>query len=158
MVEYERNPNTKCKVCEKAIYKRPSQIKLNDGNVYCSNICFGISCRNEKPCIICGKSILASLHKKTCSRACSNKNRAGTKYKANSPKDKVKSQQSLKIRLLKTRGLQCERCGYAKFEILQIHHKDRNRSNNELENLQLICPNCHYEEHYLDKSWLKKLF
>ena len=24
----------------------------------------------------------------------------------------------------------------------------------ELENLELICPNCHGEEHYLENSWL----
>ncbi|MBI3573571.1 hypothetical protein HY090_00790 [Candidatus Kaiserbacteria bacterium] len=35
-----------------------------------------------------------------------------------------------------------------------MHHKDRNRNNNSLGNLELICPNCHYEEHYLEKSWL----
>ena len=26
---------------------------------------------------------------------------------------------------------------------LQIHHKDGNRLNNEIENLQILCPNCH---------------
>ncbi len=51
--------------------------------------------------------------------------------------------------------MHCERCGYKKFEILQIHHRDRDREHNALKNLELICPNCHYEEHYLQKSWLK---
>ncbi|MBI2599817.1 HNH endonuclease [Candidatus Daviesbacteria bacterium] len=68
--------------------------------------------------------------------------------------DKVDHQQRLKLRLLKQRGKKCERCGYSKFQILHIHHKDRNRGNNILDNLALICPNCHYEEHYLEKSWL----
>ena len=26
---------------------------------------------------------------------------------------------------------------------LEIHHKDGDRTNNSLENLQLLCPNCH---------------
>jgi 5-methylcytosine-specific restriction endonuclease McrA len=73
----------------------------------------------------------------------------------NRPHDKVVSQRLLKLRLLELRGQQCERCRYSKYEILQVHHKDRNRQNNELSNLELICPNCHYEEHYLEKSWLK---
>lgn len=73
-----------------------------------------------------------------------------------SPHDKVKYQQGLKLRLLKERGKKCERCNYDKYEILQVHHKDRNRKNNDLKNLQLICPNCHYEEHFLEKSWLRK--
>lgn len=152
---YKRKPNTHCFVCKKATYKRPGEIKENKGRVFCSMACFGISCRKEVPCIICGKSILAGLHRKTCSRTCSNKNREGTKYKINSPKNKVKSQQALKLRLLEARGRKCERCDYDKYEILHIHHKNRNRNNNSIDNLELICPNCHYEEHYLEKSWLK---
>ena len=100
--------------------------------------------------------ILAGLNKKTCSRSCANKHREGIKYKIGSPRDKVKSQRAIKLRLLKERGEKCERCIYDKYEILQIHHKDRNRKNNNLENLQLICPNCHFEEHFLGKSWLTK--
>lgn len=73
----------------------------------------------------------------------------------NQPRSKVKSYQALKIRLLKARGKICEKCGYDKYEILQIHHKDKNRSNNNLDNLELICPNCHFEEHYLERSWLR---
>ena len=107
--------------------------------------------------MICGKLILSSAHKKTCSRGCANKNRAGIKYKLNRPKDKVKNYQSLKIRLLKLKGKNCERCGYSKYEILQVHHKDENKQNNEIGNLELICPNCHFEKHYLEKSWLKEL-
>jgi hypothetical protein len=118
-------------------------------------VCYGVSCRKEIPCLVCGKPILSGLNKKTCSRSCSNKHRVGIKYKIGSPKDKVKSQRFLKIRLLKERGRKCELCKYNKYEILQVHHKDRNRNHNNLENLLLICPNCHYEEHLLENSWLK---
>jgi len=112
--------------------------------------------RKEHPCVICSKPILASAHKKTCSRSCANRHRAGIKYKLNRPRDKVKNQRSLKIRLLDQRGKNCERCTHDRYEILQVHHKDRNRENNELKNLELICPNCHAEEHYLENSWLNK--
>jgi len=106
--------------------------------------------------VVCGKPILSGFHKKTCSRSCSNKHRAGIKYKLNQPRSKVKSQRHLKIRLLAARGGVCERCGYDKVEILQVHHKDRNRTNSDLKNLELVCPNCHFEEHYLENSWLNK--
>ena len=152
--EYKRNPNTKCFVCAKSIYKRPSHLKKNNGRAFCSMDCFGISCRKEIPCIVCGKPILAGLNKKTCNRSCANINRAGIKYHIGSPRDKVKSQHALKVRLLRDRGETCGRCGYNKVEILQVHHKDRDRSHNELNNLELICPNCHYEEHLLEKSGL----
>jgi predicted nucleic acid-binding Zn ribbon protein len=153
--KYERNPNTNCIVCGKSIYRRPFEIKRNEGRVYCSVECYGISCRKENPCIICGKPILAHYKKKTCSRACANKLRNGIKYKIGQRKSKVKAYKTLKLRLLKCRGRKCERCGYDRFEILQVHHIDENRDNNELENLELICPNCHFEEHLLEKSWLR---
>lgn len=155
---YKRKPNISCIVCGKSIYRRPSVIVSNNKRVFCSLSCRGISQRKEQPCLVCGKPILAGLHKKTCSRKCSNINRSGIKYRLGNPKNKVKSQQALKIRLLETRSKVCERCGYSKYEILQIHHKDRNRGNNELDNLELICPNCHYEEHLLEKSWLRGKF
>ena len=154
--EYKRNPNINCGICNKLIYRRPRQIKMNKGRVFCSMTCYGISCRKENPCVICGKLILAGLNKKTCSRGCANKHRVGIKYKIGRPRDKVKTIQVLKLRLMKERGENCERCNYSKYEILQVHHKDRNRKNNELNNLELVCPNCHYEEHLLEKSWLKR--
>jgi len=152
---YKRNPNIKCAICAKPIYRRPSEIEKSKGHITCSSICYGQTCRKERPCMVCGKLILAHYHKKTCSRGCANTHRAGIRYKMGSPHDKVKSQQALKLKLLRVRGKNCERCGYNKFEILQVHHKDRNRNNNSLDNLALICPNCHCEEHLLEKSWLK---
>lgn len=159
MERYKRNPNTACVVCHKRIYKRPSEIEKNHSRVFCSIACYSISNRKEKPCVVCGTLIQAHFNKKTCSRRCSNIHRTGIKYKLSGPrKDKVETYKALKLRLLAQRGRQCERCGYTKFEILQVHHKDRNHSNNELSNLELICPNCHYEEHFLQHSWLKELF
>lgn len=154
--QYKRKTNINCIICARSIYRRPSEIKANNGRVFCGVICYGISQRKEIPCTICGKLILAGFNKKTCNRACANKNREGIKYHLGSPRDKVKSQQALKIKLLKERGRKCERCDYDKYEILQVHHKNRDRKNNNLENLLLICPNCHCEEHFLEKSWLRK--
>lgn len=41
----------------------------------------------------------------------------------------------------------CECCGLIKWNgkpiTLQLHHVDGNKNNNKLENLQLLCPNCH---------------
>lgn len=42
----------------------------------------------------------------------------------------------------------CARCGYdTEPGILVLHHKDRNRDNNDLGNLEVLCPNCHALEH-----------
>lgn len=151
---YKRNPNVNCIVCSKPVYRRPAQLRLNQGRAFCSLPCYAISQRIETPCTVCGTPIMASKNAKTCSRACANKHRAGIKYKIGRPRDKVVTERALKIRLLEQRGAKCERCTYSKFEILQVHHIDKNHSNNAMENLELICPNCHYEEHYLEKSWV----
>ena len=77
------------------------------------------------------------------------------KYKIGRPKDKARTFRIIKLRLMKERGKNCERCNFNKYEILQVHHKNRNKKDNRAENLEIICPNCHYEEHLLEKSWLK---
>ena len=152
--QYKRNPNTKCTICAKPIYRRPREIVR--GRVFCNQACYGIANRKESPCVVCGTPILASANAKTCSRACANKNRTGIRYKIGRPKDKVKDERALKLRLLASRGVVCERCGYDKKEILNVHHKDRNHGNNDMSNLELLCPNCHTEEHYLKKSWMNE--
>ena len=150
MVErYKRKPNTKCFVCDKSIYRRPFEIEKTKGKVFCSLSCHGISSRKEVRCKVCDKVILSRLNKETCSRGCANKSREGIKYKINQPKNKALISKGIKMKLLKDRGEKCERCSYNKEEILQIHHKNRNRDDNSLKNLELLCPNCHYEEHYL---------
>lgn len=152
---YKRNPNTCCIICKKEIYRRPSEIKANNGRVFCSSVCYGISLRREIPCLVCEKLILAGFNKKTCSRSCANKHRAGIKYKIGRPRDKARTFRVLKLMLMEKKGKNCERCNYNKYEILQVHHKNRKKTDNRIKNLEILCPNCHYEEHFLEKSWLK---
>jgi hypothetical protein len=144
-------------MCGKPVYRRPLQIKGAKGRVFCGQVCYGISCRKEKACAVCGTLILASANKKTCGRECANRHRVSIKYKIGRPRDKAEHYRSLKLRLLGERGEKCGRCDYGRMEILEIHHRDRNRENNSLENLELICPNCHAEEHYLKGSWLRNI-
>lgn len=47
----------------------------------------------------------------------------------------------------------CARCGYDKHpEILEVNHKDVDRSNNAAENLEILCPNCHEEFHFTTQT------
>ncbi|MFL5738852.1 MAG: HNH endonuclease signature motif containing protein [Flavisolibacter sp.] len=55
----------------------------------------------------------------------------------------------LKIRILKekVRSHRCEHCGLKMWQgrkiPLELHHRDGNKYNNKLDNLMLLCPNCH---------------
>lgn len=51
----------------------------------------------------------------------------------------------------------CECCGISSWNNkplrLQLHHKDGNHNNNNLDNLQILCPNCHTQtDNYGGKS------
>lgn len=59
------------------------------------------------------------------------------------------------------RPLKCEGCGFDSCPgVLQIHHRDRNRFNNEPENLHILCPTCHFVDHFKASdgmfSWRKR--
>jgi len=51
-------------------------------------------------------------------------------------------------------GESCILCGN-KID-LQIHHKDENRSNNQISNLIILCRSCHSKQHR-GKEWYKKM-
>lgn len=61
--------------------------------------------------------------------------------------ENYKRSNNLKPHLIKERGHKCQICGLTKWNnddiMLEVHHIDGNRINNELINLQLLCPNCH---------------
>jgi hypothetical protein len=58
-----------------------------------------------------------------------------------------------RVTALSVKQKKCEKCGYDKYpEILVVHHKDRDRKNGAKENLELLCPNCHEEEHLLSND------
>lgn len=59
------------------------------------------------------------------------------------------------------RGRLCECCGLSEWNNepipLQVHHVDGNNLNNELNNLQLLCPNCHAQtDNYCGRNKGKK--
>lgn len=45
------------------------------------------------------------------------------------------------------REWKCEICGLRDVSKLQIHHKDQNSTNNDIENLVCLCKSCHTKLH-----------
>jgi 5-methylcytosine-specific restriction endonuclease McrA len=44
---------------------------------------------------------------------------------------------------------QCAHCGFGVKDVLEVAHLDQNRANNDIDNLAILCPNCH-KMHDLD--------
>lgn len=80
---------------------------------------------------------------------------------------RFKNGQSIKVAealkaLTNLRGYKCEQCLNEIWNgdkiPLEIHHKDGNNLNNELNNLQLLCPNCHAQtENWRGKNVQNKI-
>lgn len=66
-----------------------------------------------------------------------------------------------KAAIVALRGHKCEKCGLTEWlnqEIpLEVHHIDGDHKNNVLDNLQLLCPNCHaLTENWRGRNIVKK--
>ena len=47
----------------------------------------------------------------------------------------------------------CARCGWDLYpDVLEVNHIDKDRTNNSIDNLEILCPTCHQVFHFLDKS------
>lgn len=152
-----RNPNCSCFICNKKIYRRPSQINMS--KVYCSRKCAGIDQRKIKICPVCSKEFTGTI-KKTCSRSCANKQRYGIKYNGKNDNNKYIKGKILKEKLALINNGVCDKCKNDNYNILQVHHKIEkcNGGTDELDNLILLCPNCHMTEHHGYGKWMLKYY
>jgi hypothetical protein len=61
-----------------------------------------------------------------------------------------------KKHLIKQKGHKCENCGLTEWQkqsiVLEVHHEDGDRTNNDFSNLKLLCCNCHALTH----NWRNK--
>lgn len=121
----KKEHNYKCHVCDTSFYRSKSKANSKSGYRFCSRKC---------------KEYAQSLN--------------GLNLKAIQPthfgKAKIIDYRFIAFSLLDNK---CNKCNYDKcIGILHVHHKDRNRENNDISNLEILCPTCHEEEHYLSKT------
>lgn len=97
-----------------------------------------------KSCPICGNDFNTKKgpnEKYTCSHSCAN-----TQFRS---KIVIKDYRK---RALKYYNNKCKVCLEDRLHVLQIHHKDENRNNNDILNLEILCANCHLDLHYKIKK------
>ena len=150
-------PWLNCKICNSKFYAKPRHIKIGWGK-YCSDVCkfeaqkrgTTVSCEN------CDKQLYRTPNdfRKSksnlffCNRSChaSWRNR-NLRIGENHPNWLTGVTTYRKLMLKNSKELKCKNCNFVDKRVLIVHHKDRNRSNNDLSNLELLCRNCHYLEH-----------
>lgn len=121
---------------------------------YCSEKCERES-YPEHICLECGKTYKnKNTNSKFCSNECASKYRVDiqiNKWLNGDLKLKDTCDLSLSIRrfLYERVNYKCEICGFEGYNkstgntILQLHHIDGDSTNNSIENIQVLCPNCH---------------
>lgn len=124
---------------------------------FCSSSCsatYNNQTRKCKPyrrvrsikCLNCGE-VKYTTNRVYCSRECLK----GVARKS-ILKGECKNYRLMKKYLFETRGENCERCRLGsewngEKLTLQLDHIDGNSDNNKLENLRILCPNCHTQTH-----------
>lgn len=122
-------PNCVCTFCQTPFYRSNSQKKRakSSGLLFCSR-----SCKDKAQRLDSGISEIWPTH-----------------YGINS---------DYREKALSCLPKRCDVCGYDKHpEVLQVHHRDGNRKNNVLENLQVLCPTCHTVEHFQRRGLIPDL-
>ncbi len=142
-----------CHQCSNVYYSKCVNSK------FCTYACSVLNKTREKitvTCDQCTNTYLKSkrLASKSIKHFCSNDCKK-TYYKINSKERGIYHGHNGKSALSSYRKLafdnfphECYHCKYNKYpNVLQVHHLDENRENNNLENLRIVCPTCHSELH-----------
>jgi len=148
-----------CDVCKKKFLKKISQIERSKNN-FCSNFCSVIGRRSGKyiKCKKCGKDTykqrmqILKSENLFCSKKCSvlwkNRNTYGKKH----PNWKGGEYSYKNIITRKGNKKACSLCALNNQDVLIVHHIDRNRRNNSVNNLVWLCRNCHFLVHNYEEE------
>lgn len=153
-------PIVKCKICSSKFYAKPNWIKIGHGK-YCSKKCQYKSYKLGKvvACLICNKDtykaprFLKRAKHYFCSKSCQTVWRnsmifIGPKHFNWKGGENAYRNVLLHAKIPKI----CKKCKNRDERILAAHHIDKNRKNNNLNNLVWLCHNCHFLIHHYDKE------
>lgn len=154
-----------CEQCGREFLRRKKVLRPKK---YCSKNCHDVSRKNRiiVQCSNCGKDIERTVSKLAlpkhgfyfCDRACKEEaQKLGGKCPEIRPAHFGTGTGEYNYRELMKEELKlgCVDCSNKLQYILTVHHKDGIRQNNEKDNLEVVCANCHMKRHlYLkDGEW-----
>lgn len=151
-------PLVKCRICKKRFYVKPRYLKLGWGK-FCSKKCQFKGQEKGKwfNCANCGRKVYkprAEIKKSRsknffCDKKChciwENKNNRSYENAVN-----WAGGESVYRLILERSGRAriCNNCKIMDKRVIVVHHIDRDRKNNKINNLQWLCRNCHYLVHF----------
>lgn len=119
----EKEPNVECAYCGKEIYRKPSQIKASNTNTF-------FCCREHKDKGQRLESGINEVHP-----------------------DHYGSEKQYRSKAFRHKETVCEECEKdLPKTILHIHHKDGDKTNNQISNLEVLCPTCHELRHFKEQT------
>lgn len=160
------NRTSECSYCNKKIELKSYQIRRNHRSVFCGKICYGKFQRNQvsRTCVICSISFnvppsgTKNGNARTCSRACHYKWQEIRPQKTGVNHHCWKGGKSIINGYWFIKGI-----GYEHRIILEkslgrkldfkelVHHKDGNRLNNEISNLEIMTRSAHTALHHKNR-------
>ena len=150
-----------CKRCGTIFYAKPSWLLKGNGK-YCSASCHHADARTGEGriCNTCGKATYktpkalkgSKSGKFFCSKRCQtlwrNQLYIGDKHKNFKTGEFVYRAAMERAKVPKI----CRLCKTTDYRVLAVHHIDKNRKNNKLENLIWLCNNCHFLVHHYEEE------
>ena len=148
-----------CSYCEQVFLKSSYVLRARKSSkTFCSNVCKGKASQNrvKVKCEMCNcfferrksriqRKKVSGLH--FCSRVCKDIAQRLSSNIELRPKSYTNGYSVYRKIAFESKRKQCERCGNDNEIVLCVHHKDRNRENNSIDNLEVLCYNCHAIEH-----------
>lgn len=153
-----------CIGCGKEFRSKPSWIKRGYGK-YCSRKCQHKAARKGRTvhCHTCGSPVYrkpkdlerSKSGKFFCNKKCQTQWR-NQLYTGPKHRNFTNGKSTYRAALSRSGApKRCGRCSSNDVRVLAVHHIDKDRTNNKIENLAWLCHNCHYLIHHYKDEYVQ---
>lgn len=147
--------DVECKICGTVFKRQKRQLKEHTCSSRCNKLLKGE--RVEVNCAHCGKTIEKALSKANksksglhfCNRECKNEGQKYIKEIQPSHYGTGNPTNTYRAKAFAHYPHECQLCGYKENKAaLVVHHIDEDRGNDDIDNLIILCANCHAITHW----------